>query len=104
MSPVQRFVSGDVASDESLNELLIMAKKKKSNMTVVAARGEEMKKLRDLMKGQRTAMLTTTAPDGSLRSRPMAMQDSPFDGVMWFFTDRGSEKTTEIRRDAQVNV
>jgi general stress protein 26 len=64
----------------------------------------ELKKLSELIKDIRFAMLTTTAPDGSLRSRPMATQQVEFDGDLWFFAGRDSEKATDIVRSPAVNV
>jgi general stress protein 26 len=50
------------------------------------------------------AMLTTRTPDGSLRSRPMAMANADADGTLWFATDRHAGKLDEIERDARVAV
>ncbi|MBX9245541.1 pyridoxamine 5'-phosphate oxidase family protein [Actinotalea ferrariae] len=58
----------------------------------------------ELIKGQRIAMLTTTAPDGTLMSRPMGLQEVEFDGDLWFFAERGSRKVTQIGVNPQVNV
>ena len=57
-----------------------------------------------MIRGIKVAMLTTTAPDGSLHSRPMATQEAEFDGVLWFFTKSGSGKVDEILHDSEVNV
>jgi len=57
-----------------------------------------------MIRGIRVAMLTTTAPDGTLHSRPMATQEADFDGVLWFFTKAGSGKVDEILHDSEVNV
>ncbi len=63
------------------------------------------RKLAELIKDIRFAMLTTVAPDGTLRSRPMATQDPPFEnGEVWFFTEEDAPKTAEIAREHQVNV
>jgi general stress protein 26 len=64
----------------------------------------DLKKLRKLIKGARVAMLTTVAPDGTLRSRPMATLKAPFEGDVWFFTRASAPKTDEIRDNDQVNV
>ncbi len=64
----------------------------------------DLKKLRKLIKGARVAMLTTTAPDGSLRSRPMATLKAPFEGDLWFFTRASAPKADEIRDNDHVNV
>ncbi len=58
----------------------------------------------ELIEGQRIAMLTTTAPDGTLMSRPMALQEVEFDGDLWFFAERSSRKVAQIGVNAQVNV
>jgi general stress protein 26 len=64
----------------------------------------DLKKLRKLIKGARVAMLTTVAPDGTLRSRPMATLKAPFEGDVWFFTRASAPKTGEIRDNDRVNV
>lgn len=60
--------------------------------------------LAELIHGIRFAMLTTTARDGSLHSRPMATQESRFDGDLWFFTGLASHKVEDILERPQVNV
>ena len=64
----------------------------------------DLKKLRKLIKGARVAMLTTVAPDGTLRSRPMATLKAPFEGDLWFFTRASAPKADEIRDNDHVNV
>jgi general stress protein 26 len=64
----------------------------------------DLKKLRKLIKGARVAMLTTVAPDGALRSRPMATLKAPFEGDVWFFTRASAPKGDEIRENDHVNV
>jgi general stress protein 26 len=64
----------------------------------------DLKKLRKLIKGARVAMLTTVAPDGTLRSRPMATLKAPFEGDVWFFTRATAPKADEIRENDHVNV
>jgi general stress protein 26 len=49
-------------------------------MTTTHAHDEDTRKVADLIKGNRIAMLTTTAPDGTLTSRPMGLQEVEFDG------------------------
>jgi general stress protein 26 len=59
----------------------------------------------DLIKDQRTAMMTTVRDDGgTLAARPMALQQADADGTLWFLAFAGSEKTEEIRRHQEVNV
>lgn len=50
------------------------------------------------------AMLTSVEPDGSLRSRPMATQQTSFAGDLWFFTRASSPKVSEIEEHREVNV
>jgi len=64
----------------------------------------EIAKLAEMMKGIRFAMLTTVEEDGSLHSRPMAVQDVEFDGDLWFFTLAHSPKVDEADHHHQVNV
>ena len=49
-------------------------------------------------------MLTTVQADGTLHSRPMALQETPFDGDLWFFTQRSSGKASEIAAKRAVSV
>ena len=64
----------------------------------------DVQKLAKMIKGIRVAMLTTAMPDGSLRSRPMATQQTEFDGVLWFMCDAQSAKVYEVDREHHVNV
>src|SRR5271157_3584322 len=61
-------------------------------------------KLATMIRGIKVSMLTTMGPDRSLRSGPMASQQADFDGTLWFFTQAGSETTSEIRQHPQVNA
>lgn len=63
-----------------------------------------IEKLAKLIEGIEYAMLTTVAPDGSLHSRPMMVQNSPFEGDLWFFTGRATGKTKSIEKESHVNV
>src|SRR5438132_409520 len=65
---------------------------------------QNVKKLADLIKGIKVAMLTTVAEDGCLRSRPMVTQDKDFDGTLWFFTQAGAPKVSEVEREERVNL
>ena len=65
---------------------------------------KESEKVAELIKGNRIAMLTTTAPDGTLTSRPMALQEVAFDGDLWFFAERSSRKLAHVAAHPVVNV
>jgi general stress protein 26 len=64
---------------------------------------EELETLRELSKGVDTAMLTTVTEEG-LVSRPMKTQEIEFDGDLWFFTKKETNKYEEILHDQDVNV
>lgn len=77
----------------------------------MAVRNEEAtRKLARMIRGVRVAMLTTTAPDGSLHARPMAVEvedeerEREFHGELWFFTKVDSGKVDEIKNDSEVNL
>src|SRR5688500_3801067 len=65
---------------------------------------EETRKVAELLKDERFGLFTTTAPDGTLMSRPMALQEVEFDGDLWFVAARGSRKVAHIAANPQVNV
>lgn len=65
---------------------------------------EDTDKLSELIKDIGVAMVTTSAPDGTLRSRPMASTKHSFDGSLWFFTADDSGKADEVTRHEQINV
>ncbi len=64
----------------------------------------DIKKLGEMIKDIRIAMLTTVDEQGVLRSRPMATQDVEFDGDLWFFTAHDTGKVGDIDHYRQVNV
>ena len=67
--------------------------------------GEEgRKKIGELIKSIRIAMLTTAAEDGSFDSRPMATQETEFDGIVYFLTREESGKVSEIKADSHVSL
>jgi len=65
---------------------------------------ENIEKLGGLIKDVKIAMLTSQDADGTLRSRPMATQKTPFDGTLWFFTQAHSPKVDEVEQSRQVNL
>ncbi|WP_018662635.1 pyridoxamine 5'-phosphate oxidase family protein [Heyndrickxia acidiproducens] len=64
---------------------------------------KELEKLRSLIKGIDTAMLTTMTDEG-LVSRPMKTQEVEFDGDLWFFTKKDTDKFHEVLQNQEVNV
>ena len=73
-------------------------------MTTHEQHEENVRKLREMIKGIEFAMLTTVEDDGSLRSRPMAAQKVEFDGDLYFFTKSRAAKVNEVENDRQVCV
>jgi len=73
-------------------------------MTSTDTQDDGTTKVAELLKDSRIAMFTTRAPDGTLVSRPMAVQEVEFDGDLWFFADGGSRKAAHVAVDPQVNV
>jgi general stress protein 26 len=68
------------------------------------SQSEAMAKVWDLIRGVRVAMLTTSGPQGELRSRPMASQESGFDGDLWFLSRQQSGKVDEIAHGSNVSL
>ena len=66
-------------------------------------RTQTIEKLNLLIKDIKIAMLTTI-DRGVLRSRPMATQETDFDGELWFFTSRQTHKKEELEKENRVNV
>jgi general stress protein 26 len=73
-------------------------------MAKADATGNDTRKLRKLIKGVRTAMLTTVAADGSFRSRPMRPVQGRFEGELWFFVTIDSQVAADVREHGRVNV
>jgi general stress protein 26 len=65
---------------------------------------EGMDKIASLVKDIRIAMLSTVDHDGSISSRPMATQNEPFNGTLWFLTRGSSDKVHEIATDRHVTL
>ena len=64
---------------------------------------ETIDKLRDVVKGIRMAMLTTTH-GGRLVSRPMSTQEMSPTGMVWFLTSAESDVAKEINMNPWVNI
>lgn len=60
--------------------------------------------LNDLIADIRVAMLTTVDRHGRLHSRPMTAQRRPFDGFLWFLTDRRTHTVEDLALHPLVNV
>ena len=73
--------------------------------TTTDRNSQSIAKIRDMIKDINFCMLTTLDTDGSLHSRPMAINgEVEANGDLWFFTYGSSHKVTEVNRNQQVNV
>jgi general stress protein 26 len=61
-------------------------------------------KIAELVERAESAMLTTMTAGGDHVSRPMAVQETEFDGDLWFFAYDDSEKARQISQNPKVNV
>jgi len=61
-------------------------------------------KVAALIKDIRICMLTTVDDDGHLVSRPMAVQQTEFDGDLWFVSDGDARKVDQIQHGTRVNA
>ena len=57
---------------------------------------ESRQKIWEMIKDIRIALMVTTDDDGRLRSRPMAVHQTSYDGHLWFFTKVTSSKIEQI--------
>ncbi|SEQ48507.1 General stress protein 26 [Virgibacillus subterraneus] len=64
---------------------------------------DDIETFREIIKDVDTAMLTTATEEG-LISRPMRTQEVEFDGDLWFFTKKETNKYDEILHNQDVNV
>lgn len=58
----------------------------------------------ELIKDIRIAMFTTVGSEGHLTARPMAQQETEFDGDLWFFVESDSRTAQNLAANPQANV
>jgi general stress protein 26 len=73
-------------------------------MSEALSRPEAIKKISEMIKDIRIAMMCTVTPDGTIHSRPMATQDSEFRGELLFLSREESSKTDEIAHQSPVTL
>lgn len=61
-------------------------------------------KIAELLKDFRFAMLTTHTPEGKLAAHPLTVQETEFDGDLWFIGGKDTEGVSDMRQRPQVNV
>ena len=64
----------------------------------------EQKRVVDLLEGSGIAMLTYVDPSGKLVSKPMATQETEYDGTLRFIAERSSDKVVALQADPRVNI
>lgn len=66
---------------------------------------DDLRKLQEMIKDIDFCMLTTIDHRGDMHSRPMSSNgDIDHEGNIWFFTGASSNKVSEIKHDARVNI
>lgn len=75
-----------------------------NDTTPHTSHAEGVKRIAELIKDLRMAMLVTIDERGLPNSRPMATQGDEFNGTVWFFTDRNSPKVRDVANNPSVNV
>jgi general stress protein 26 len=65
---------------------------------------DELEKFYELVEDIEIAMMTTRRPDGHLRSRAMASQKRAADADLWFVTNEGSDKLSDLSHDPHLNL
>jgi general stress protein 26 len=63
---------------------------------------EGREKVWNMIKDIQIALMVTKDGNGHMRSRPMAAQQTEYDGSLWFFTRASSSKSDEIENDSEV--
>ncbi|WP_440460997.1 pyridoxamine 5'-phosphate oxidase family protein [Rhodococcoides corynebacterioides] len=58
----------------------------------------------ELLSDATLCMFTTTSTDGHLIARPMALQETEFDGDLWFFAAADSRKVADIGANPSVGI
>jgi general stress protein 26 len=65
---------------------------------------EKVEKLRELLKGSNSCMLSTYNVSTGIHARPMAFNELTDDGEIYFFTNEYSAKTEEISVNNEVSI
>ncbi|MDO6658096.1 pyridoxamine 5'-phosphate oxidase family protein [Anaerobacillus sp. 1_MG-2023] len=66
---------------------------------------ETIKNIKDLIKDEKVAMLTTISSGGKLMSRPMQTQEVELDREeVWFITKKDTDKYEDIKLNPAVNL
>lgn len=58
----------------------------------------------ELISDHRIAMLTTRNEEGRLAAHPLTVQESEFDGDLWFLVSKSSTFASDLRGDAHAGI
>ncbi len=64
----------------------------------------DVPKFVELISGERTCMFTTVDAEGTILSRPMAVQEIQPDGILWFMAFSDSPKIDQLATHPDVNL
>lgn len=64
----------------------------------------QVKKMLEMIRDVKYAMLTTSGDDGALRSRPLTTLEAEFDGTLRFLVGNDSDLARDVRARPQVNL
>lgn len=67
-------------------------------------KADARKTVREIATDIDITMLTTHAPDGSLRSRPLSLHEATEDGDLWYVASGEADIVAEIEADPRVNA
>lgn len=74
------------------------------NLTTEERAEADRQAVAEVIEKAHIAMVTTVDEEGSLVSRPLALQDRDFDGELYFFIPDPSDKADQVRENPAVNV
>lgn len=63
-----------------------------------------IQRVAELIKDFRFAMLTTRSAEDSLVAHPLTVQETEFDGDLWFLVSKSASFVTDIGRDERVGI
>jgi len=71
---------------------------------MTATTNDDRRHIAQLVGDAEVGMLTTTTAEGKQVSRPMGLQDTEFDGDLWFFAYDDSAEVAQITADPEADV
>lgn len=65
---------------------------------------EAIDKLKELAEDARICMMSTNLDARPIPSRPMALQEVDENGVLWFISNKNSDKNQQLQKDAETQL